>query len=165
MRKMGLSSKLITVYHKVDKFDDYMEILETTNSGYVALEGLWHKKMWIPYLKCIREAYNRGIKVHGFALTNSDITKEFPFYSVDSTTWTNTLQFGTVLCLDQFCNIRQKPTTKKNILDLKIPIDLVSINRGEKERIVKLNYAMDQIRDYENLLRSLWRARGVHWKD
>lgn len=165
MKKEGLYKKCITVYHKVDTFDDYMAILEESESGYVALEGLWHKKMWIPYTRCLREAYARGIKVHGFALTSSDITHQFPFYSVDSTTWTNILQFGSTLVMDRFGVLRQKSPSKDNYLKYNIPVHLFNIQRTEESRVAKLNYAAEKYREYEEFLTAMWKARGVKWKD
>jgi hypothetical protein len=117
-------------------------------------------------MKCLREAYKRDVKVHGFALTNSQITTEYPFYSVDSTTWINTSAFGTVLCLDDFANMRQKPAnSKKALLKNNIPVDMASIHRKVGDRVKKLNYAAERFREYEQRLTSLWEARGVHWKD
>lgn len=60
------------------------------NYDYIAIGGLvlGAKKQEYPsYKKLVEYAAIRGIKVHGLGFTKTKILKEYPFYSVDSSSW------------------------------------------------------------------------------
>lgn len=66
------------------------------NYEYIGLGGMGGKvtkKLFIPFGdRCFRyfsnDAYVPSVKVHGFAVTSYDLLLRYPWYSVDSSTWT-----------------------------------------------------------------------------
>ena len=44
----------------------------------------------------VMRAYDAGVKVHGFAITKTEVWYRAPLYSADSTTWTNPYKYGLV---------------------------------------------------------------------
>lgn len=163
MSKEGIYKKCITVFHSVDKWDDYIEMLETSESGYVGIEGLRAGSMGVPYMKCLKEAYARNVKVHGFALTNSSIIMKYPFYSVDSTTWTSTVRYGSFINIDENYILSQKIPKKDNYFRYNIDVDLVSKNKSYESAVKKLNHSAKGFRTLEKNITELWEARGVKW--
>ena len=80
LKERGLYSKCVTVYHpKVMTFEEYVEMIEDSESKYIALEGDRSSRNRLPYNELIYEAYSRGVKVHGFAMTKSDIYFKYGF--------------------------------------------------------------------------------------
>jgi len=165
MKKEGLYEKCITVYHRCDEWKDYLDMLKDSQSKYVGLEGLRHGKMCVPYMKCLKTAYEKQVKVHGFALTNPSVANEYPFYSIDSTTWTSPVRYGTFFALNRFGSIVQKGPSKENYLDNDIPVDIFSIQKGPEASTAKLSHSAEKFREFERILTSMWEARGVKWQD
>lgn len=165
MQSEGIYKKCITVYHSVDTWEDYVEMLDTSESMYVGLEGLRAKKRMIPYVKSLKAAYERGIKVHGFALTNMSTMKNFPFYSVDSTTWTSCVRYGSFIQIDRHGELRQKIPTKANYFADNIPVDLIAGNKSVDSSTKKLEHSAQKFREIEKIMTDLWVARGIKWKD
>lgn len=90
--------KPLPVFHSGEDFKWLKLYLD--NYDYIGLGGLGQsvsKGNWILNvgepawnLICNKKGYPR-VKVHGFAMTSPDLIIEFPYYSVDSTSW---MQFG-----------------------------------------------------------------------
>lgn len=55
-------------------------------------------RAWIT--KCF-EIIEPGTRVHGFGLTVMPLVKTFPFYSVDSSTWTMPIRYGNISLFDE----------------------------------------------------------------
>lgn len=65
--------------------------------NYIALGGLVHCEGMLPYLEEIWKILymdNPQRKVHGFGLTNIEIVKKYPWYSVDSSSFKSCKRFG-----------------------------------------------------------------------
>lgn len=80
--------KCIPVWHKQRGVDYWKQMCR--DYDYIAIGGLvlGAKKQEYPsYKKLVEYAAIRGIKVHGLGFTKTKILKEYPFYSVDSSTW------------------------------------------------------------------------------
>lgn len=165
MKKMGIYSKCITVYHSCDEWEDYIEMLDTSESGYVGFQGLRKKKALIPYFKSLKEAYSRGIRVHGFALTDPKIMKKYPFYSVDSTTWTSSVRYGTYMHIDRDYAFRQKVGTKENYFKDCVPVEITKKMQDKEASCKKLEHSAQKFRDYAEVVTELWEKRGVNWDD
>jgi hypothetical protein len=106
----------------------------------------------------LRHLYQRyGIenlpKTHGLAVTALDSMKAFPYYSVDSSTWTTSMRFG------QY--ITEWGKAKK--LDEIIP---KSGELNSKEAVlVGLRKSVESYSHVGTGITSLWEQRGVRWKD
>lgn len=106
----------------------------------------------------LRHLYQRyGVenlpKTHGLAVTALDSMKAFPYYSVDSSTWTTSMRFG------QY--ITEWGKAKK--LDEIIP---KSGELNSKEAVlVGLRKSVESYAHVGTGITSLWEQRGVKWKD
>lgn len=73
---------------------------------YIALGGLagstqsGSREMWRFVTKCFEVASGRSV-FHGFGMTNWQLMKAFPWYSVDSSSWGSGFRFGTVPVFDR----------------------------------------------------------------
>lgn len=91
----GLGRGLINVWHQENDWDYWLYLLREARrpgrSGYVAIEGHQNTRPPLRYGRFLREAYLRGVRVHGFKMTKAEDLRRWPFYSVDSTTWVSTI--------------------------------------------------------------------------
>jgi hypothetical protein len=87
----GLGAKLINVWHSENDWDHWLYLLREASapgrSRYVAIEGHQLGRNQLDYARFLHEAYRRGVRVHGFRMTNSEDLRKWPFYSVDSSSW------------------------------------------------------------------------------
>lgn len=80
--------KCIPVWHKQRGVDYWKQMCR--DYDYIAIGGLVlsaRKQEYPSYQKLVEYAAIRGIKVHGLGFTKTKILKEYPFYSVDSSSW------------------------------------------------------------------------------
>lgn len=69
---------------------------------YVALGGMVGKPQLGPWLvRCFKIAAKHGAVFHGFGQTRREFMMDFPFYSVDSSSWTNGVRFGIITLWDE----------------------------------------------------------------
>lgn len=165
LKNEGVYGKCITVYHHCDSWDDFIEILDTTESGYIALPGIRNRVMKLPYMKCLKEAYKRGIRVHGFALTKPEITMQYPFFSVDSTSWISGGMHGGTIYIDRFGGLNSKKIDPKNITEVTNKISLSHFNKDKKSYLMKANEAIKMVDQYSEFLERYWIQRGVNWSE
>ena len=88
----------IPIWHKNRGYDKWIEICKENN--YVAFgsfitEALDKSKFGI-IARFIEDAEKNGSKVHGLGFTQFDWLKRLHFYSVDSSSWTSGVRFGTI---------------------------------------------------------------------
>jgi hypothetical protein len=88
----------IPVWHKSRGIDEYKRMCD--EYGYVAIGGIVSKEItkeqYTAFPALIKEAHQRGAKVHGLGFTALDWLTKCPFDSVDSTAWTTGNRFGFV---------------------------------------------------------------------
>jgi len=96
LARAGLSDRMIVAHHPaVESFDEWLARLDDVESKYVAIEGVRSRSVApIKYLKYIDVCYERGIRIHGFAMTKIDHMLTYPFYSCDSTSWQSGTRYG-----------------------------------------------------------------------
>lgn len=133
--------KCIPVWHKSRGIEEWKRI--TKKYDYVAIGGMVIKeitpkeyKYFRPLLKIAKE---NNCKVHGLGFTGMKHLTKYPFYSVDSTSWTAGSRFGVIY---QFKNKKIEQISKpKN-----------SRIRKEKEEECKLTNLKEWIKfqDYAN---------------
>ena len=166
LKKLGLYKKCITVYHPdIMTMADYIATLDDSQSKYVALEGdrPQHRKR-LAYLPLIKLGYDRGIKIHGFAMTKENVYFEFPFYSVDSTSWKAGVIFGIGKCITnrgRITNIKFKD--KESFYKIKG----ASVNLHNKNlAIARYDRYSLSIKAYERIekeVTSIWKSRNIIW--
>ncbi|ETR72941.1 MAG: hypothetical protein OMM_01327 [Candidatus Magnetoglobus multicellularis str. Araruama] len=94
----------IPVWHKARGKDKWREICDSHD--YCAIGGIVTREIkpseyniiigW-----CLKEADKRNCKVHGLGFTRSVLFNRFPFYSVDSSTWTNGGRYANLYKFDR----------------------------------------------------------------
>lgn len=163
-KKSKVFDKIITVHHSSDDHKHFTDLLKYTESKYIGLEGLRGGEIKLPYMKCLKEAYDAKVKVHGFALTNQKITSKYPFYSVDSSSWTAVNRYGVVFRWDKKnCKMKQGRTDKNNFFKHNFKLNQATGFRSRDDQFMKLSEAQKEFRQMEDYLTKLWTKRGVDW--
>jgi len=160
----GLADKAITVFHRDDGWEAFEALCANSKSGYIAIEGIKKNRSILPYNKYLKYAYEHGIKVHGFAFTKADLIQQFPFYSVDSSSWTMGPRYGSF----QVFRNGQMPTvtgTKAHFFKYGIPVELHNSHRSKEHSKLKLEFTAKEFQKLESYVTKLWEMRGIHWKD
>lgn len=156
---------VLPVYHYSEYVEGDRALLEKfcKEYDYIALGGmagvLTDKISMINYLRfCFKTIMRYKVKVHGFGITSSDILKEYPFYTVDSTTWLTGGQFG-IICKWEADKFTMKstlhPSMKDEMIDRNIPIEMFD---NYKQRL------RNNVREFlkmEEAVTRLWKLRGI----
>lgn len=95
--------KSMPVFHNLYRNKkDLDEMLE--NYKYICISNFNGKKTKkiLPQIKAIVQYANqKGVKVHGLALTGKDFTSKVNFYSVDSSSWKSGIRFASIPKYDE----------------------------------------------------------------
>lgn len=160
----GIAEKIITVHHSMNTWAEYDRLINDSKSQYVALEGLRNGKENIPYLKLIKHAFKHKTRVHGFALTNQSVMTKYPFFSVDSSSWTATNRYGVIYRFDETKGrMKQLKTNKNHFFDNNLDLMMHNQHREKENQHFKLHQSQVEFRKMENYFGKLWRKRGVDW--
>ncbi len=166
LKKENLYSKCVTVYHpRVMDWKAYIDMLEDSESKYVALEGDRSNRKRLPYTKLIKECYTRGIKVHGFAMTKDSVMSRYPFYSVDSTSWLQGSMYGQITYWDGF-KIKAVPRRDKNKfskLGGRANIKLLNNPDKKQQRYYEQKIGINAYQTAEKYYTKLWLKRKIKW--
>jgi len=165
-QEAGVFNKCVTVYHpNVMTWEDYIKMLEVSESKYIALEGDRSNRDRLEYNKLIFEAYERGIKVHGFAMTKADAFLQYGFYSVDSASWKSGTMYGT---LSTFCKMVIKAVECKNykeVVKIKgIDLELLNHETYKINSQYKYSLAASAFNNMSEFLTRVWIKRGILWQ-
>jgi len=169
-KQEGLYNKCITVYHpEVITFEEYLKMLDDSQSRYVALEGVRPGTPMLPYLRLIKEAFDRKVKVHGFAFLKRKGLLKFPFYSVDGSSWLTGTQWGASIAVIKN-KIKQVRFIQKSedLFALSQEVDnLIEVlsDDPQTQREKRLEIAVDAYKLMQSYYTALWDSRGVHWID
>ena len=162
----NIFDKCVTVYHPYCMdWNDYLEMLEQSQSKYIALEGDRNTRTRLNYNKYLKPAYEQGIKVHGFAMTKIEVMRNYPFYSVDSTSWLQPQMYGTIPIFNKgriTCVVWKK---EKEYLKFPKKINLSILRGDDKEliRIYTMKIAIETYKELETYYTNLWNKRGILW--
>lgn len=95
----------IPVYHAGEDLSIFEKYCE--NYKYIALGGVAGEKIrgdslarWL--VKVFTLANEKGILLHGFGITELPLLFQFPWYSVDSVTWSQNFRWGTFYVFDKY---------------------------------------------------------------
>ena len=158
--------KCVTVYHpRCCTWEDYLEMLKQTQSGYVALEGDRKGRTRLNYNKYLKPAYKQGIKVHGFAMTKIEVLKNYPFYSVDSASWLQPQMYGTIPYFDKGKLTCLSYNKEKHFLKKPKNMNL-DILRGEDKKVTRIytmQLAIKAYKEMQDYYTNLWNKRGILW--
>lgn len=141
---------IIPVYHFSDfinpiyrgLLDGYVKKYPYISVGGVAKAGLSVNQNMI-FLKYVFNKTRDITKVHGLGMTNMKLNWDFPFYSVDSTSWTQSMRWGS--------------SSKK--IDKKVKF-------YNSREVHYTSRGFEEIKEYlklEKKITELWKKRGVDW--
>lgn len=183
LEKAGLAEKCIIVYHpKAETWAEFLEWAEKWPSKYVALEGLRQGRALFDYVGCVRALYERGIRVHGFAMVKRRWLDRVPFYSVDSSSFMAGITYGahfTNMGSDRFSYIRySKPKSEASrqkamraAVKRGVDFERLTANTYSKEHgrddivLTAVTNTARAMQDMEAYYTRLWEARGIKWTE
>lgn len=160
----GLIHKCIFVYHTGDKIKWWEDTCKNIPSRYVGIEGIRTGRAMLPYNKLIKIAYDNKCKVHGFAFTRPGLLHYYPFYSVDSTSWTIGPRYGMIPTYKNG-KVSSAKSNKKHYFEKNVPLQLMNINRDKESQRMKLEYSAIEYVKLQQYLTALWEKRGIKWND
>jgi hypothetical protein len=179
LERNGLIDRAIIVYHPAtEALKKFVSIMRDWPSGYVALQGYRSGRPSMNYVEVIKHCYDAGVKVHGFAMTKTDVLNTLPFYSVDSSTFLAGAQFGRINLKHshskwtgvQFCRPRNeahKEEMSRLAVTNSVALDTIEKYRDKDERkkvrTTVLRHAANSYAEMEEFYTRLWKARGVDW--
>ena len=166
LKKNNLYDKCVTVYHpNIMNWQDYIDMLEDSESKYIALEGDRSGRKRLNYNKLIKPAYDRGIKVHGFAMTKTEVLRNHPFYSVDSTSWLQSEMYGTIPFHEQgkIKAVRFKDQKKFTDRLGKLDTEILFGEDLAKRRLYNMRLGIKAYKEYEQFYTELWQKRNINW--
>lgn len=183
LRKAGVAEKCIIVYHpKAETWAEFLAAAEKWPSKYVALEGLRQGRAILDYVGCVRALYERGIRVHGFAMVKRRWLDRVPFYSVDSSSFMAGITYGahfTNMGSDRFAYMRYSRATSEASRQRAMR---TAVTRGvDFEKLTAKSYSKETgrdeivltavsstaraMQDMEAYYTRLWEARGIKWQE
>ena len=157
-QKRGLWEKCIPAWHRVNGSADFQAMLECP-SRYIGLQGLRPNEPPLDYSDLIQQAFEAGVRVHGFALINQSILNRFPFYSVDATSWMQSAQYGSIRRF-QRGRLKTIHTSWKPQVRKCAKLESAMF----RERLSLLYEGIEEIKKAEAHFTALWNARGVNWE-
>lgn len=163
MESKGL--KVIHVFHQHESFEWLDKI--RNHSDYIGISpandvSMKEKLNW---LNKVFSILKNNIKTHGFAVTSEKQLYQYPFYSVDSSSWSASSRFGKVATFNHKNELKSfSYKQKKEILNhwdsLKDKFHFLVEEKNEKERLIQ------GIKSYLELQKNttkLWDKRGIVW--
>ncbi|MDD5146819.1 MAG: hypothetical protein PHN39_03745 [Candidatus Pacebacteria bacterium] len=116
------------------------------NYDYIALGGVITLKSYTKIYKALSMAFSViknywPIKIHGFAITSKRLMFDFPFYSIDSTSWLTVVRFG---------NYNSSEINK-----------MYSLKRNHRKL---LKDSVENMLKLEKQATKLWSERGITWQ-
>ncbi len=104
MRLQDMGLEPLPVYHAGEPADFFYSMLESYN--YICFGGIAYRNYagegsQRVYLKALRAARDKGVRMHAFGLTNWKVIRRLPFFSYDSTTWVSAARFGRISLFDE----------------------------------------------------------------
>lgn len=97
--EMATGKKCIPVWHFSRGKDEFLKMCEEYDYvafGGMLTDGVPTKKLvqLLPWF--VKEAHKRGAKIHGLGFTSTDALKRIQFDSVDSSSWSSSVRFGSM---------------------------------------------------------------------
>jgi len=157
--------KVIHVFHQHENF----ELLDRikNHSDYIGISPA-NDVSNAEKLKWMNKVFSQiknTVKTHGFAVTSHNQIYQYPYFSVDSSTWTCPARFGRIPIMNE--RLEVKSFAFKNINDVEkfwsyikdIGIEAITdINWNTRVRIAIKTYQRLQ-----EITTKLWKERGIIW--
>lgn len=100
--------------------------------------------------------YRDTLQIHGFGVTTQKHMERFPFFSVDSTTWSNSKRYGETHYLRDGKKVMvRSPKVSRRLANKGLPVIL----DPDRQFIHNIHTFVE----YEQHITRLWQARGIKW--
>lgn len=141
--------KLMVCYHpSMGSWEDNRNAL--FEFDYIGLQGIHSDgRVLIDYVKCVKDCYENGKKVHVFAMTKKSFLEKVPVYSTDSSSWQVIFRFG--------------KSVTKNRTGILHDFYKKQMRRPYLEN--RFN-CLEEIKEWDKLQKyftDLWLSRGIDW--
>jgi len=161
MEDRGL--KPLPVFHFSSDLGPLKELI--SQYKYFALGGLVpyarQKKKLFSFFDKAFSLIGTKSKIHGFGMTGVELLKNYPFYSVDSTSWLGGSMRGEVY---EFTgdSMRSYNTSDKGSSDHQT---FSFTDQDDKRWMPRVVQNAIEWQKYETYITKLWKARGIEWKN
>jgi hypothetical protein len=160
---MHTDCQILPVYH----VSDYINRKTTTlinefaeQYNFIGLGGMSGIKvsrdLFLRFLRYVFSITKDKIKIHALGVTTARLMEQFPFYSVDSTTWLNGAKYGE--CIDFKAGLVKHKSPRS--IKTSDKVTSASIMMPRHGRLLMSARAFVQ---YEKYVTELWQKRGIKW--
>ena len=101
-------------------------------------------------------------KLHGFGMTGTDILKEYPWYSVDSTSWIEASRRGTYYEFKDGDMIMISSSDKKKATYKSIQYSGRGVEGLWRKRLI---HGIGEWIKFEKYITKLWEKRGIKYQN
>jgi hypothetical protein len=165
IKEKGFASKCIRVYHPTAASDEWLDnLINTSESKFIGLEGKRKGKPTMHYNKIIKKAFDKKVKVHGFAMTGTNDLLNHPWYSVDSTSWRMGEHYGACPVFDEATHtIKYIDYDNKETIHMKINYDRIN-ERNNEGRYQLYEIGINAFLELQRYITKVWTKRNVIWE-
>lgn len=172
IEKAGLAAQCLPVFHPAcDTEKTFFDKCGAWPSHYIGVEGLRHGKPNLDYVRFVRQAYDLGVRVHGFAMVRRKWLDAVPFYSVDSAGWKAAFMYGKAMSRIRngvSSGVLLGGTYSQDTARLALNgIDVATAIRTDITNpavcVERAKPPLDALRHLQDHYTRLWRKRGVDW--
>lgn len=165
-----LESKGLKVIHVFHQHEDYKWLEKMrAHSDYIGISpandcSMKEKMYWLNEVFGI---IKDTIKTHGFAVTSHEQLYRYPFYSVDSSSWTAPARFGRIpVFLDNLSMKSVEYKNKKQVMEHWDYLKHIGIDELAADNYrVRVKLAIRSFQKLQEMATSIWNKRGISFKD
>lgn len=164
IKKAWLWNKCITAYHPNIMTDEYFEnMCKESGSKYIWVEWDRPNRPRLPYNKLIKIARKYNVRLHWFAMTKKSVYFDYPFFSVDSTSWLAWLQYWASITLNRDRQVQAtRFKNKEHLLQVKEKNTHLTHSKQKKtQHMLRALYAAKAYKVIQEQSEYLWKERGI----
>lgn len=160
-------TRILDVYHMDEFYNvDQRELIKRySESGYFCYAGAGWQNVKRDERKRVNDyVFNitrDQCRVHGLAVTAPEWMKQYPWYSVDSSTWLVGGKFGVTMTFNERTGRVYRQLMDKTRTKSKSYIDVIPAIESYSDRNASCIRSFLQLENYAS---RMWKRRGVQWK-
>jgi hypothetical protein len=168
LEKQGL--KPVPVYQHMwfekTVLEEFLDKYDYIFIGGMASDGV-DKTMLFNYLDFVFSTNSKyKKKLHGLGQTSSEVLFEYPWYSVDSTSWLHGAISNRLFYLKDSLEVRSIKLEKNSYIGKLFPAFCYdSPNDSKSLYLERTKFNVRFFHKYEGIVTDVWKERGVEWKD
>lgn len=170
------SCQILPVYHYSDWADPkHRGLLETYAARYswIGLGGTAEGRTGrtgrtekMKFLDWVFKTTRGKVKFHGLAVTSPRLMLEYPFYSVDSTTWLSSGKFGTYVKFEKGKLVRHVSPRAQLAQGRSMANGRMKLSHPAQVDFQCVDFQVNSIRAFlamERHVTDVWKKRGIAW--